>query len=146
MRPTVIAIAVGVAVPALAGPAAALAPGPWKLVAHGSKSGTAPRLLVEGRWTYQDEYGPDSGLVERPPIPKRMAIVVSERPRQRVRVRWIDGCHENGDQSATRTGAESGAGTITIYPKMYAKRVECDPYVVASLARRGTVTIRVYAY
>jgi hypothetical protein len=39
----------------------ALAPGPWKLMAHGAKTGTAPSLLVEGRWTYTDEYGPASG-------------------------------------------------------------------------------------
>jgi hypothetical protein len=135
-----------VAVTLLASPAEALVPGPWKLVAHDAKTGRAPTLLVQGRWTYQDEYGPASGLVEKPPIPKRMAFVITESPRQRVHVVWTDGCHKNGDLSATRTGVVTGAGTVTIYPKMYAKRVECDPYVVAKLAGRGTVAIRIYAY
>jgi hypothetical protein len=131
---------------AAAGPADALAPGPWKLMAAGSKSGRAPTLLVTGRWTYSDEYGPSSGISERWPIPKRMAFVVTETPRQQVRVTWTAMCYPNGERPATTSGSNHGVGTLTIYPTMYQKRVECDPYVVARLAKRGTVSVRIYAY
>ena len=39
-----------------------------------------------------------------------------------------------------------GLGNVTIYPTLYGRRIECDPYVVASLAKSGTVRIRIYAY
>jgi hypothetical protein len=135
-----------VALSAAAGPAGALTPGPWKLMAHGSKSGSAPSLLVTGRWTYNDEYGSASGITERWPIPKQMAFVVTETPPQPVRVKWTAMCYPNGERPATTTGTSRGVGKLTIYPTMYKQRVECDPYVVASLARRGTVSVRIYAY
>ena len=143
MRSLVISLS---ALAILSSPAQALAPGPWKVMAHGKKSGRAPTLLVNGRWTYQEEYGPASGIVERYPIPKRMAFVIRETPRQPVRVDWSALCYPNGERAAPTKGSQQGTGTITIYPTLYAKRVECDPYVVATLARRGTVTIVIYAY
>ena len=130
----------------VAAPANALAPGPWKLLAHGKQSGRAPRLLVSGRWTYQEEYGPASGIVEKYPIPKRMAFVITETPRQPVHVDWSALCYPNGERARPSQGSAHATGTITIYPNLYAKRVECDPYVVAKLASPGTVAIRIYAY
>lgn len=129
-----------------AAPADALAPGPWKLMAHGTKSGRAPSLTVTGRWTYVDEYGPASGLSEHFPIPKRMAFVVTASPRQQIRVAWSALCYPNGERAAPTSGTAKGVGALTIYPKLYAQRVECDPYVVASLAKPGTVRVRIYAY
>ena len=131
----------------LAAPADALAPGPWKLMADGSKSGRAPSVLVNGRWTYVDEYGPASGVVEQWPIPKRMAFVITETPVQPVRVDWTALCAANGERLVPKThGVVHGRGTLTIYPKLYVQRVECDPYVIAKLTRRGTVRVRIYAY
>ena len=37
------------------------------------------------------------------------------------------------NEPAPTSGTAKGVGTLTIYPKLYAQRVECDPYVVASL-------------
>jgi hypothetical protein len=75
-----------------------------------------------------------------------MAFVVTETPRQPVRVKWSALCYPNGERAAPTHGTSQGVGEVTIYPTLYPKRVECDPYVVASLARPGTVRVRIYAY
>jgi hypothetical protein len=127
-------------------PAAALAPGPWKVMAQGTKSGRLASVFVRGRWSYVDEYGPASGVAERWPIPKNMAFVVTETPRQAVHVSWSALCYPNGERAAPSQGTNHGIGTLTIYPTLYKQRVECDPYVVARLAKRGTIRVRIYAY
>ncbi len=125
----------------------ALAPGPWRLMSQGAKSGLAPKVFVQGRWTYVDEYGPSSGVVERYPIPKRLAFVVDEMPRQRVHIDWSTLCYANGERRVPLpSGSRTGIGKVTIYPPLYAQRVECDPHVVAKMFNRGTLSVRIYAY
>jgi hypothetical protein len=135
-----------IALVVLVGPADALAPGPWRLMAHGAKSGRAASVFVQGRWTYQDEYGPSSGIIERFPIPQRMAFVVTTSPSQHVHVVWGVFCYGNREWPEASQGETQGLGNVTIYPTLYGKRIECDPYVVASLAEPGTVRVRIYAY
>lgn len=128
-------------------PAEALAPGPWRVMAHGTKAGHNVSLLVQGRWTYNDEYGPASGLIEKYPIPRRMAIVVTTTPRQRVQVHWSILCYHNREIHAETTdGTATVVGTLTLYPHLFAQRVECDPFVVAHLPGTGTVTTRILAF
>jgi hypothetical protein len=75
-----------------------------------------------------------------------MAFVATETPPQPVRVKWTAMCYPNGERPAKTAGTTHGVGKLTIYPTMYRQRVECDPYVVTSLGKHGTVTVRIYAY
>jgi hypothetical protein len=85
-------------------------------------------------------------VTERFPIPKRMAFVITETPAQAVTVAWSALCYPNGERGEPTAGKDQGIGPLTIYPTLYEKRVECDPYVVASLAKRGTIRIEIFAY
>lgn len=128
-------------------PASALAPEPWRVVEQGTKSGRDVSLLVTGRWTYNDEYGPTSGLVEKYPIPKALSIVVTATPRQRVQAAWTILCYANREYPAVEVkGRATAVGRLTVYPHLFAKRVECDPYVHAHLPGKGTVSATIYAY
>lgn len=134
------ALVVGVASPA------ALTRGPWKLIADESRSGRSPSVLANARWTYSDEYGPSSGVVERPPIPRRMAFVVTGTPKRRFTVVWHALCDQNGERRAQTHGTARGSGSLTIYPALDPRRVECDPFVLARLSGTGRIVVRIYAY
>ena len=136
----IVALALGAA------PSAALKPGPWKLIANEAKAGRSPSVLANARWTYNDEYGPASGVVEKPPIPKRMAFVVTGTPGKRITVVWHALCDQNGERRAQTHGTAHGAGKLTIYPPLDPRRVECDPFVLASLSGTGRIAVRIYAY
>jgi hypothetical protein len=127
-------------------PAGALTRGPWKLIADERASGRSPSVVANARWTYSDEYGPSSGVVEKAPIPKKMAFVVTGTPGNRFSVVWHALCDQNGERPAQTHGTASGAGKLTIYPKLDPRRVECDPFVVAHMAGTGRIAVRIYAY
>jgi hypothetical protein len=61
-----------------------------------------------GRWTYNDEFGPASGLVEKYPTPKRTAIVDMATPWQRLRVHWSILSYANREVAFPKRGSTSG--------------------------------------
>ena len=122
-----------------------LAPGPWQLVSAKHAVGAKPTVTVFARWNTQD-VSTSTGFVPHPPIPKRMAYVVTESPGQPVAVRWTSLCYPNHEHSFGNAGAAHGTGSVVGYPVLYPGRVECDLYLYVQLSGRGTVHASIYAY
>jgi hypothetical protein len=123
-----------------------LAPGPWRLAGQATASGRNPVLHVFVRWTPQTEFGPNTGENAYPPIPRRLAIVIDQPRGQRAHLHWSALCYQNREYGYPLEGSTTAIGRRVVYPKLYAKRVECDLYVNATLHGVGRMTVRVYGY
>jgi hypothetical protein len=139
------ALLVALSPTALAAPPG-LAPGPWRLAKQATASGRNPELHIFVRWSPQTEFGPSTGVNAYPPIPKRMAIVIDQPRTQQAHLRWSAFCYPNREYGYTYTGQAKAVGRRALYPKLYAKRVECDLYVNATAAGLARMTLRVYGY
>jgi hypothetical protein len=122
-----------------------LAPGPWKMIAHGQASGRHADVVISRDWSHNDaDVGPR--YPPSTPFPRRMGFIVTETPSQRVKVRWTAYCYPNREHSYDTDGVIVRSGRIVSYPNLYAGRVECDLYVDAQLTSIGTVRAAIYAY
>lgn len=123
-----------------------LSPGPWRLAAQGTASGRAAEVSLLARWTPTEEFGPETGQKFLPPIPKRMAFTIGQPPGQKASVRWTAFCYPDREHGFPFSGTTTARGNRTIYPKLYAQRVECDLYVVATVHGSGAIRVKIYGY
>ncbi len=122
-----------------------LAPGHWQLVTSKRTAGTRPTFTVLAHWPTQ-AVAQTIAFPPQPPIPRRMAYVVTESPRQPVTIRWTSFCYPNHEHSYPHAGTARGTGSVVGYPVLYPGRVQCDLYLYVSLHGRGSMRASIYAY